>query len=54
MEILVRADPELEVYYKSLIKRGKHHKVAVGAVARKLCYIIYAILTENRPFEVRT
>ena len=48
------ADPELEVYYKSLIKRGKHHKVAVGAVARKLSYIIYAILTENRPFEVRT
>ena len=48
------ADPELSSYYKRLRARGKHHNVAVGAVARKLCYIIFAILSENRPFEVRS
>lgn len=48
------ADPELSTYYKRLRARGKHHFVAVGAVARKLCYIIYAVLIENRPFENRS
>ena len=48
------ADPELSEYYQRLRARGKHHYVAVGAVARKLCYIIYAVLSENRPFEQRT
>jgi transposase len=46
-------DPELSSYYQRLKARGKHHYVAVGAVARKLCYIIFAVLTENRPFESR-
>ncbi len=31
--------------------RGKHHLTAVGAVARKLCNIIFTILRENRPYE---
>ena len=48
------ADPELSEYYQRLRARGKHHYVAAGAVARKLCYIIYAVLSENRPFEQRT
>lgn len=48
-----RSDPELSKYYQSLKSRGKHHNVAVGAVARKLCYIIFAVLSENRPFEIR-
>ena len=47
------SDPELTAYYQRLRARGKHHHVAVGAVARKLCYILYAVLSENRPFEVR-
>ena len=29
---------------------GKHHLTAVGAVARKLCNIIFVILKENRPY----
>lgn len=48
-----RSDPEISKYYQSLKSRGKHHNVAVGAVARKLCYIIFAVLSENRPFETR-
>ncbi len=48
-----RSDPELSAYYKQLKARGKHHFVAVGAIARKLCYIIFAVLSENRAFESR-
>lgn len=48
------SDPELTAYYQRLRARGKHHSVAVGAVARKLCYLIYAVLSENRPYEQRS
>lgn len=44
-------DPALCAYYQSLKARGKHHLTAIGAVSRKLCNIIFAILTENRPYE---
>jgi len=44
-------DPILSEYYQSLRSRGKHHLTAVGAVARKLCNIIFVILKENRPYE---
>jgi len=43
-------DPILSDYYQSLRARGKHHLTAVGAVARKLCNIIFVILRENRPY----
>lgn len=43
-------DPILSEYYQSLKARGKHHLTAVGAVARKLCNIIFVILKENRPY----
>ena len=32
---------------------GKHHGVSLGAIARKLCFIIFSVLSENRPFEQR-
>ena len=44
-------DPILSSYYESLRSRGKHHLTAVGAVSRKMCNIIFAILRENRPYE---
>lgn len=46
-------DPELSAYYQRLRKRGKHHGVAVGAIARKLCHIVFSVLSENRPYECR-
>ncbi len=46
-------DPELSAYYHRLKARGKHHNVAVCAVARKLCYIVFAVLSEQRPYEQR-
>ena len=44
-------DPVLSDYYQSLRKRGKHHLTAVGAVARKLCNIIFAVLRDNKPYQ---
>ncbi len=43
-------DAELSEFYKKKIAEGKHHKTAIGAVERKLCYIIFAILKDNRPY----
>ena len=45
-------DPTLSAYYQSLRSRGKHHLTAVGAVARKMCNIIFVILKENRPYQI--
>lgn len=44
-------DPTLSEYYQGLRARGKHHLTAVGAVARKLCNIIFVILRDNRSYE---
>jgi transposase len=46
-------DSQLKAYYLKKKAEGKHHRVAVGAVARKLLARIYIILKENRPYEVR-
>lgn len=40
-------DPVLSDYYHSLRTRGKHHFTAIGAVARKLCNIIFSVLRDN-------
>lgn len=48
-----KPDPVLSAFYQKKIAEGKHHNTAVGAVARKMCNIIYSVLTENRPYEVR-
>lgn len=45
-----RYEPALNRYYNSLISRGKHHFAALTAIARKMCKIIFAILSEDRPF----
>lgn len=45
-------DPILSDYYQFLKSRGKHHLTAIGAVARKLCNIIFVILRENRPYQI--
>jgi len=48
-----RYDPVLKAFYDKKRSEGKHHLTALGAVSRKLCYIIYAILKNNEPYEVR-
>lgn len=44
-------DSTLSAHYQSLRTRGKHHLTAVGAVARKLCNIIFAILRDNHLYQ---
>lgn len=48
-----RSDPVLRTFYEKKRSEGKHHLTAIGAVSRKLCYIIHAILTKNEPYEIR-
>lgn len=48
------SDPVFKAYYQKKRKEGKHHNVAVGAVARKLCYTIYAVVKNNVSYEVQT
>jgi transposase len=47
------ADPVFKAFYQKKRMEGKHHNVAVGAVARKLCYTIYAVVKNNVPYEVQ-
>ena len=45
-------DPVLKAYYQKKRAEGKHHKTCIGAVARKLCNIIFAVLKNDKPYEV--
>jgi transposase len=46
-------DPVFKAYYQKKRAEGKHHLTAVGAVARKLCYTIHAILKNNTSYRVQ-
>lgn len=46
-------DPDLMAFYQKKRAQGKHHSTCIGAVSRKLCFIIFAILKENRPYVKR-
>ncbi len=46
-------DPVFCAYYQQKRAEGKHHKVAVGAVARKMCHTIHAVLKNNTPYEIK-
>lgn len=47
--IAVQHDPVLSAFYRKKRGEGKHHNTAIGAVARKLTLIIYAVLRGNKP-----
>lgn len=46
-------DPVFSAYYQQKRAEGKHHKVAIGAVARKMCHTIHSVLKNNTPYEVK-
>ena len=48
--VAVLHDPVLSAYYKKKRAEGKHHYTALGAVARKLINIVYAVLRDNKPY----
>jgi transposase len=47
-----QCDPIFSAFYQKKISEGKHHLTALGAVSRKLCYVIHAILTKNEPYKI--
>ena len=46
-----RYDPNLRAYYERKRAEGKCHRVAVTAVARKLCHIVYAVMRDQAPYD---
>ena len=51
--VAARFDPVFKAFYEMKRSEGKAYGTAIGAVARKLIYTIFAILKENKPYEVR-
>ena len=43
-------DPVFSAFYQKKRSEGKHHLTAVGAVSRKLCNTIFAVLKYNIPY----
>lgn len=43
-------DPVFSAFYQKKRSEGKHHLTALGAVARKLCNTIFAVLKRNSPY----
>lgn len=48
----IRFNPKLKEFYQKKLKEGKAPKVAIGAVARRLTHIIYAILRTNQDYNI--
>ncbi len=46
-------DPVFSAFYQKKGNEGKHHLTAIGAVARKLCNTIFAVLKYNTPYKVQ-
>jgi transposase len=46
-------DPELKAFYQKKKDEGKPTRVAIVAVARKLCERVYSVVTKGRPYEIR-
>lgn len=49
----MRFNPELRAYYLKKRQQGKHHKSALAAACRKLLHLVWRLLTDNPPYEVR-
>lgn len=52
--IASNSDPVFKAFYEKKKSEGKHHLTCIGAVARKLCYTIHAILSKNSPYEIQS
>ena len=45
--------PKSQQYYEKKRQEGKSHNQAIRALGRHLCRIIYKMLTDERPYEIR-
>ena len=49
-----RWDPQLaSVYYSQMVHHGKNHKQAMGAVMSHIAARVFAVLREDRPYELK-
>jgi transposase len=49
-----RWDPQLaSVYYRQMVYHGKNHKQAMGAVMSHIAARVFAVLREDRPYELK-
>ena len=46
-------DPVFQAFYQKKRSEGKHHLTCIGAVARKLCYTVHAILSKICVYEIQ-
>ena len=46
----MQSNPWLMIFYRRLIERGEHHKVALCAAMRKLVAAIYSVAKHRGPF----
>ena len=44
-------DDRLRGFYEKKRREGKPHRVAVTAVARKLCHVVYAVMRDGKPYD---
>ena len=44
-------DPSLRAFYERKRAEGKCHRVAVTAVARKLCHVVFAVMRDGVPYD---
>jgi transposase len=51
-ETAARTDLQCKAILRRQILRGKHYRVAVSHVARKLVHIAYSVLVHRRPYEL--
>ena len=49
-ETAARTDPQCQAILRKQRAKGKHYRVAVSHVARKLVHILYAVLAHERPY----
>ncbi len=52
-QVARQCDPELKIYYEKKRGEGKAFRVAVCAVARKLCERVYSVVTKQKVYEIR-
>ncbi len=48
--VAYRIDPVLLAFYQKKRDEGKPHMTVIGAIARKLTYIVFAVLRDNLPY----
>ena len=53
-DIARKFDPDLaRVYFTMMVRKGKHHRQALCAVATRLTNRIHTVLKEGRPYVLR-